>query len=90
MAEAGGYDLNDPFIDDGNLNNQETYINVLIARFLECRYLNLLLSKRCVTIQKKPTLAKFRKILYYLLSIEVMKPQQIRQNEVRIRKCHKL
>ena len=45
MAEAGGYDLNDPFIDDGNLNNEETYINVLSAWFMERRYLNRLLSK---------------------------------------------
>lgn len=28
MAEDGGYDLNDPFIDDGNLNNQNTCISV--------------------------------------------------------------
>lgn len=28
MAQSGGYDLNDPFIDDGNLINQPTCTTV--------------------------------------------------------------
>ena len=28
MAQSGGYDLSDPFIDDGNLVSQSTAVNV--------------------------------------------------------------
>lgn len=28
MAQSGGYDLSDPFIDDGNLANQTTVVSV--------------------------------------------------------------
>lgn len=30
MAQSGGYDLSDPFIDDGNLVSQSTAVNVYL------------------------------------------------------------
>ena len=31
MAQSGGYDLSDPFIDDGNLANQTTVASVRLS-----------------------------------------------------------
>ena len=45
MAQSGGYDLSDPFIDDENLTSQTTVISVSSTPILSCRFPNHLPSK---------------------------------------------
>lgn len=35
MAQSGGYDLSDPFIDDGNLVSQTTAVNVSLHSWID-------------------------------------------------------
>ena len=53
MAQSGGYDLSDPFIDDGNLTSQATSITVYSILNSYFRFLNPHLSVFSLTIHLK-------------------------------------
>lgn len=57
MAQSGGYDLSDPFIDDGNLTSQTTSITVCAFQTLHFRFLNLHLSVFSPITPPKPSRA---------------------------------